>query len=90
MAFEKTQPNQDNNQQGGPDRTNPNRPTGETSGQGRTEGNAGNKPDDQELDEQGRATGQMANQKESNRMAGTSSANRSGTPDRSGPDKSDM
>jgi hypothetical protein len=76
MAFDdKTQPNQGNDQpkKGGLDRTNPNTPAGATPVQGQTEGNAaGNKPEDQELDEQGEATGQMSNQKESNRMVGTS------------------
>lgn len=65
----KDQPNQDN--QGGPDRNNRNRPTGGTSAHGQNPGRT-DKSNDQELDEQGRATGQMSNQKESNRMAGTS------------------
>lgn len=87
MAFDdKTQPNPGNGQQnqGGPDRNNPNAPSGVTTVQGQAEGNSGNKPQDQELDEQGRATGHMSNQKESNRLTGTTSSANSGNRDSTG------
>lgn len=79
MTFkDKTQPNQSKGQ-GGPERTNPNKPTDVTPGEVQAEATADNMAHGKELDAQGKATGLMPNQKESNRMAGTtSSANSSG------------
>jgi len=70
--------NKNQQNQGGPDRNNPNTPAGTTPIEGQTADQANNMDNEQELDEQGKATGQMSNQKESNRMAGTTTSGNSG------------
>lgn len=55
--------------QGQPDRNNPSTPI---PGQGHIEGKANDLDNEQELDEQAKATGQMSNQTETNPMVGTS------------------